>query len=289
MARTIGNPFQWAVAGVGGLGTGLGQAIRGLSGTEGARPDVRRISMSDIREALRRGVDDALAFRSDVLLAVAMYPIIGILLASAAFDDALLPLVFPMISGFALVGPLAAVGLYEMSRRRAAGERIGWGAAFGVLASPSLAALIVLGGLLLALFVVWIGAAALIYSLTLGPAPPAGPAAFAADVVGTPAGRAMIVVGCAVGFLFAAAALAVSVVSFPLLVDRRVGVLTAAVTSVRFARANPRPVAAWGAIVVIGLVLGTLPLFLGLILVMPVLGHATWHLYRAGVEPAGDG
>jgi uncharacterized membrane protein len=283
MARTIGNPFQWAVEGIGGLGAGMGQAVRGLQGTEAAPPEIRRIGMEDIREALRRGVDDALAFRSDVLLAVAMYPIIGLFLTAAAFNDALLPLVFPLIAGFALVGPLAAVGLYEMSRRRAAGEDVGWGGAFGVLASPSLSALIVLGAALLALFLLWIGAAAAIYGATLGPEPPASIAAFAADVVGTGAGWAMIVVGCAVGFVFAALVLAVSVVSFPLLVDRQVGVVTAAVTSVRFARANPRPVAAWGAIVATGLILGTLPLFLGLILVMPVLGHATWHLYRASV------
>jgi uncharacterized membrane protein len=285
MTRTIGNPFQWALEGVGGLGAGMGQAVRGLQGTEAAPPAIRTIDMEDVREALRRGVDDALAFRSDVLLAVAMYPVIGLFLAGFAFRAPLMPLIFPVISGFALVGPLAAVGLYEMSRRRAAGESVGWGAAFGVLARPSLSALVVLGAALLTLFLAWIGAAAVIHAATLGPEPPASLAAFAADVTGTAAGWTMIAVGCATGFLFAALVLAFSVISFPLLVDREVGVMTAAVTSVRFALANPRPVAAWGAIVAIGLVLGTLPLFLGLIVVLPVLGHATWHLYRAGIAP----
>jgi len=287
MARTIGNPFSWTAQVFGQIGTGLGQGVNGLVGTDGAPPRIREIDTDTVWEALRKGVDDALAFRSDVLLAVVLYPVIGLVLAGFAFDMSLLPLLFPVISGFALVGPLAAVGLYEMSKRRMAGEAPGWAAAFSVLASPSLSALIVLGAFLLVLFLLWIGAAAIIFNLTVGPEPPASVAAFAQTVLTTGAGWAMIVVGCAVGFVFAVAVLAVSVVSFPLLIDRQVGVMTALVTSVRVALANPRTVATWGAIVVVGLVLGTLPLFLGLIVVMPVLGHATWHFYRAAVAPTG--
>jgi len=288
MARTIGNPFSWTAQVFGQIGTGLGQGVNGLVGTEAAPPRLREIDTDTVWESLRKGVDDALAFRSDVLLAVVLYPVIGLVLAGFAFDTALLPLLFPVVSGFALVGPLAAVGLYEMSKRRAGGEKPGWAAAFSVLASPSLSALIVLGVLLLVLFLLWIGAAAIIFNLTVGPEPPESVGAFAQTVLTTGAGWAMIVVGCAVGFAFAVAVLAVSVVSFPLLIDRQVGVMTALVTSVRVALANPRTVATWGAVVVVGLVLGTLPLFLGLIVVMPVLGHATWHFYRAAVAPPGS-
>ena len=90
----------------------------------------------------------------------------------------------------------------------------------------------------------------------------------------------MIVVGVSVGFLFALLVLVISVVSFPLLLDRDVGLAAAVWTSVRAVILNPGPMAAWGLIVAGGLVIGSIPLFLGLIIVMPVLGHATWHLYR---------
>jgi uncharacterized membrane protein len=99
-------------------------------------------------------------------------------------------------------------------------------------------------------------------------------------------GWAMIVLGCGVGFLFAAAVLVTSVVSFPLLLDRPVGLPVAVATSIRVAAASPGPIAAWGLIVAAGLALGSLPLFLGLVFVLPVLGHATWHLYRRAVAEA---
>ena len=105
-------------------------------------------------------------------------------------------------------------------------------------------------------------------------------------MLATGAGWAMIILGMTVGFFFAVFVLAISVVSFPLLLDRDVGLGTAVSTSVSVVAANPVPMAAWGLIVTAGLLLGSIPLFLGLIFVMPVLGHATWHLYRKTVEPA---
>jgi len=104
-------------------------------------------------------------------------------------------------------------------------------------------------------------------------------------VFGTAAGWAMIVIGFGVGFLFAATVLAISVVSFPLLLDRAVGLPAAVVTSFHVVTANPGPIAVWGLIVAVSLALGSLPIFLGLVVVLPVLGHATWHLYRLAVEP----
>jgi uncharacterized membrane protein len=116
--------------------------------------------------------------------------------------------------------------------------------------------------------------------LTLGPEPPASVAAFFSDVFTTGAGWTMIAVGVGVGFLFAVLVLAISVVSFPLLLDRDVGLPTAVITSVRAVAANPETMAIWGLIVAAGLVIGSIPFFLGLAIVLPVLGHATWHLYR---------
>jgi len=108
---------------------------------------------------------------------------------------------------------------------------------------------------------------------------------FLRRVFTTPEGWNLIIVGNLVGFVFAAGVLAISVVSFPLLLDRDVGVVVAVLTSVRAVIENPLQIAAWGLVVAALLVLGSLPLFMGLAVVMPVLGHASWHLYRKLVEP----
>ena len=274
---------QWRVAGV-ALET-IGEAGRRAREAADPRlPAIRRISLADLRDALARGLDDFAASRSDVVFLCLVYPIAGLVLARLAFGYDMLPLLFPLISGFALVGPVAGIGLYEISRRREQNLSAGWGDAFGVVRSSTFGSIVLLAVVLLAIFLLWLAVANVIYDLTLGPEPPVSIGAFAHDVFATSRGWAMIVIGIGVGFLFALLVLAISVVSFPLLIDRDVDVDTAVRTSLRAFAANPVTIAAWGLIVAAGLVIGSLPAFLGLIVIMPVLGHATWHLYRRVVD-----
>jgi uncharacterized membrane protein len=243
-------------------------------------PQVRRIAVADLKAALKEGMEDLGAVRADVLFIGVIYPIAGLFLLMAASQQSLLPLAFPLVSGFALIGPIAAVGLYEISRRRERGEPVSLATALDVLKSPSLGSILVLGLILLGLFLVWLAAAYQIYNGTLGQWPPTSFSALVNAALTTPEGLTMTVVGCAVGAVFAAVAFVISAVSIPLLLDRDVGPWTAVETSIKAVAANPGVMAVWGLIVAGLLVLGSIPALAGLIVVVPLLGHATWRLYR---------
>jgi len=284
MVRTIGNPLSWGVSALLSAGSHAADATEHLGGQADERPVARSLTMSDVHDSLRAGVEDFTALRSDVIFICLLYPILGLVLTWIAFDAALLPHLFPLASGFALVGPVAGLGLYEMSRRREATGHAAWSDAFKVLQAPALAPILALGVYLIAIYALWLVAASGIYTLTLGPEPPASATAFIGDIFTTGAGWAMIAIGTAVGAVFAALVLVISLVSFPMLLDRDVGLPTAVVTSIAVARRNPRIVATWGVIVAGSLAVGTIPFFLGLIFALPILGHATWHLYRRAVR-----
>jgi uncharacterized membrane protein len=278
----IRNPAEWSVDQLRDAEHAVeraGHALRSPA-RDVPLPRVRRIDLADLKDVLAKGISDFAAYRTDVMFLWVIYPLAGLLLAWLAFGYELLPLVFPLASGFALIGPVAAVGLYEISRRREQGVDITWADAFGVVRAPAFGAILVLGVILLAIFLLWLAAAQGIYWMTLGPEPPASVGAFVRDVFTTPEGWALIFVGVGVGGLFAVLVLTISVVSFPLLLDRPVGLYAAVATSVRAVATNPGPMIVWGLIVAVALAIGTIPLLLGLIIVMPVLGHATWHLYR---------
>ena len=241
---------------------------------------IRTIDGSSLMRALRLGWDDFEAAPSHALMLCAIYPVLGLVLARAALGYSVLPLLFPLAAGFALVGPFAALGLYELSSRRDRGEEASAWDAFEVLRSPSFGSMLGLGTLLLALFVSWVATAQAIYVAVFGYGGASGPSDFLQRVFTTPQGWWLIAVGCGAGFLFALLALSISIVSFPLMLDRHAGALEAIVTSLRVVAKNPIPVATWGLIVAALLVVGTIPFFLGLAVVIPVLGHASWHLYR---------
>lgn len=170
-----------------------------------------------------------------------------------------------------------------MSRLREQGLAISWDA-IKLHRTPSFGAIVTLGIVLLAIFFAWLGTAQAIYHLIFGSEVPVSIAEFARQVFTTSSGRTLILVGCGVGFVFAAVVLTISVVSFPMLLDHDVDAATAVRTSVRAVFANPTTMAMWGLIVAGGLVIGTLPFFVGLAIVLPILGHSTWHLYRKVVE-----
>ncbi len=245
---------------------------------------IRRMSLDDIRIALRLGWADYCAKRGEIVFLGLIYPVVGLIACLATFERDLWPLLFPLAAGISLMGPPLASGFYELARRRESGDDPRWVHAFDLFQSPRLWPIATLAAFVAALFAAWMGCAWAIYSLTLGAMAPTSGAEFLQRLFNTDAGWAMMIVGDGVGLLFAIAVLAVSAISFPMLVDGRVGALTAAETSLRAVIANPVVFAAWGLTVAGLLVLGSIPLFVGLAVVLPTLGYATWHLYRRAVE-----
>jgi uncharacterized membrane protein len=248
-----------------------------------APPQVRKLGARDCFAALAEGFDDFMAMPSHVAFLGLFYVVAGLVLASMSSLGGALQLLFPIASGFALVGPVVAIGLYEVSRRRELGLAPDWRDAFVVVRSPALPAIVALGLMLTAIFAIWIGWAEVLYVGLYGPNPPTSAGLFLSDVLTSSRGWLLIGLGGAIGFCFAALALCLSIVSFPLLLDRDVGLVVAIETSLRTVRMNPTAVALWGLIVAAALVVGSLPLFVGLAIVMPVLGHATWHFYRRAI------
>jgi len=274
-------------------------------GAEGtARPVVRDIRFHDLTTALAKGFDDFKAVPTHLIFLFLIYPFVMLVLSRVAARQDLLPLVFPLFAGYTLVGPLIAIGMYELSRRRELGLDTSRKHLFDVLKSRSLGAIVGLGLVLAVIYFIWLMTALAIYKMTFGDGLPdsvvalivqlvsfdlsaTGPQSiepFAVQVITTKAGWTLILVGSGVGLVFSIIVLSVSVVSFPMLLDRRVSAWTAAQTSIRAVLANPVSIGLWGIIVAASLAVGTLTLFVGLAIVLPVLGHATWHLYRSLVE-----
>jgi len=245
---------------------------------------IRHIDIHDLRDALRLGAEDFWAAPTHLFFICMLYPILGVFFAGLAFGNNMLPLLFPLMSGFALVGPIAAVGLYEISRERERGQDVSVSSVSNVFRSPSLGSIAALGVLLMVIFIAWLLTAQALYQSLFGWHAPDSLSIFLHEVFTTQKGWALIILGNVLGFVFSAAVFALSVISFPLLVDRDVGAIPAILTSFRAVAANPGPMLVWALIVAGMLVIGFIPLFIGLAVVLPILGHATWHLYRKVVE-----
>lgn len=247
-------------------------------------PMVRTIGIADLRESVMRGISDFAAVPSHTIFLILLYPIIGIVLARLLFGYDMLPLVYPMAAGFALLGPMAAIGLYQLSKRREEGKALSVRHILEVFRSPSIGAIARLSLVMLALFALWIMTAQQIYQGTMGVTTFATVGNFINAVTQTPQGHSLMFAGNLVGFVFALVALVISAFSFPMLVDRNISASTAVRTSVRAFLHNPIVMLLWGLFVAVTLAIGMAPMFVGLALVLPILGHATWHLYRKVVS-----
>ena len=211
------------------------------AGDTAADLSIRRIGIADLEDALRSGLADFNAMPTHAIFLCLIYPVVGLLMARLAFGYSVLPLLYPLATGFALLGPLAALGLYELSRRREIGEPTSVTHAFDVLQSSSIGGIVALGLLLMAIFGIWIAIANALYIADFGYGTPVSIGAFLHDVLTTSAGWHLIVVGNLIGFLFAVLVLAMSAVSFPLMLDRDVGAAVALMTSVRAVDAASLP------------------------------------------------
>lgn len=250
---------------------------------------VRPISVADVFDALRQGSRDFMDKPSHYIFVVLIYPIIGISLFTWASGGNALQLLFPLMAGFALLGPLAALGLYEISRRQERNLDTSWKHALDVRKSPAIPAIVAVGALLVGLFLIWVYVAQALYVWLYGPESPTSIVAFVYDVISTSRGWTLIILGNAMGFGFAIIVLSTTVIAFPLLLDRDVGAITAIRTSMLAVKTSPIPMLLWGVIVAVTLFLGALPGLAGLVVALPILGHATWHIYRKCIVGTGPG
>lgn len=250
---------------------------------ETGTPAIRRLRSDDLRWALAAGWADYRERRGELLLFPLVYVVVGVLAALVAFRADLLPLLFPVAAGFALVGPIAAAGFHELARRREAGLDSGWNHFFDPLNGRSRWPLVGLTLMAGGLFLAWLWVALTLHGATLGHLGVGSPQDFLGRIFGTPEGRTLLVAGNALGFLFAMGALVMLTFSVPLVVDRGCDPVTAIMTSMRIFAASPGTVLAWGLMVAAILLLASIPLFVGLMVALPVLGYATWHLYTRAI------
>ncbi|MGV8832695.1 MAG: DUF2189 domain-containing protein [Devosia sp.] len=251
-------------------------------------PVIRTITIADLSDVLRRGAADFWEHPSHYVMLALIYPIVGIVLTVWMDGFHTWPLLYPLVGGFALIGPFAAIGLYEISRRREQGLDSSWRHAFAVFKSPAIGSIAAVAAMLLVVFTLWLTSAQALYENMFGAATPQTLGGLIGQIFTEPGGITLLIAGTMVGALFALVTLCTSVIAFPLLLDRDVGAFVAVETSVRAVLRNPLPMLAWGLLVGVGLFLGSLLLFVGLALVIPIFGHATWHLYRKLIAEASD-
>ena len=242
-------------------------------------PIIKAITVDDISASLREGAEDFRAMPAFGMAIGLVFALGGMAIVSLAVALDLVVLAFPMLAGFALIGPFAAMGLYEGSRRRDMGQTVGLGDLFSVRSATTTPNIFFLGFILLFALFVWTRIALLIYALFFGLQPLAFGDMLTA-VFTTVNGLSFLLIGNLVGAAFAFVVFSITVVSFPYMLEKDVDPVTAVALSVSAVAKNVVPLAGWALFVGIALVASWVPFFLGLIVVLPVLGHATWRLYK---------
>lgn len=240
------------------------------------------LTLADLGAALAAGARDFRAAPLYGLFFASLYVAGGIALYFIVYEAGRVAWLIPALAGFPLIAPFAAVGLYEVSRRREAGEPVTWRPVLGALRSRGNDQIMLMGSFIFVLFAFWVILAHGISLIFLADASAAG---HGIEALWTPAGRMMLLVGGAVGGIIAWLLYAMTVVSLPMLLDRDIDAVSAIIVSFKLVGSNLVVMAAWAALIAIGLALAMVPLFLGLLIALPILGHATWHLYRRAVRP----
>ncbi len=242
-------------------------------------PELRVPSIEDLRIALAKGWADFRAEPGFGLVIGGIYTFGGLLILYVANYLGYAFLGFPIMAGFALIGPFAAIALYQVSRLRERGEPVTWQAMANGLTREAMFECSYLGVLLIFLMAIWLKSGAVIYALFFG-LKLLSLSALTEALLTTGSGIGFLLVGHLVGAGFAVLVFAMSVVSFPMMVDRGTDFITALITSIRTFQSNPRLLLGWGAFIGLALLVGFATAFVGLMVALPVLGHASWHLYR---------
>ncbi|MDJ0947920.1 MAG: DUF2189 domain-containing protein [Alphaproteobacteria bacterium] len=250
-----------------------------------SEPVVLTIGIPDIVDALGRGMRDFRAAPLFGLFFGGTYAVGGILIVLTAYTLDMSYLSYPLAVGFALIGPFVAVGLYEVSRRRETGTPLSWGEVLGVIFAQRKRELGWMAFVTLFVLVMWMYQVRILLAIFLGAKAPGTVDKFIEILFTTPEGLMFLLVGHGVGAILALILFSLTVVSFPLLLERDLDFITAMITSVRSVTTNPGPMIGWAAVVVLLLIVSIAPMFVGLFVVLPILGHTTWHLYRKVVAP----